>query len=396
MMVHSTPKQHLYVILLLMVSGLQFFSYLGSVLVTPKLVKSLHGYTSLKTNMPFLVDWVWVTVIGRIIGAYLLCKLTLLIGFFKVMRLLVLVHILLAIAISSFNFTGTLLYEDIQFMFVHRFLHAFFIPASFMLPSLFLLNQHPKNPIILSGYACLSIGLGTLLIYKYLDFVQFYDGWHNVILYASVVSGVCYLFAEKLLRSTQRPPPLITEKLPWHRLFLVCTYAGTCGISFSYHFAFVDIYVKEILMGIDYQKCSFAYYYYALLIAIVPVAKFVYKQGMFMPLKLATLGICLVAILMANTHTITLPFYIVEQLIFGCLAAILLVPCHALVYQLFKDRPNYFEGMFWFVTCFTLFAITPHFFLKLLGVQALPWLGILYLLPIAGLFIVALSYYEKQ
>ena len=91
----SIFKKNLGIILILMVSGLQFFSYIGSILVTPTLLKSLHGYTSLKTSRPFLMDWVWVTVIGRIIGAYVLCKLALHIGFFKVMRIMVIAHILL-------------------------------------------------------------------------------------------------------------------------------------------------------------------------------------------------------------------------------------------------------------------------------------------------------------
>ena len=102
------------------------------------------------------------------------------------------------------------------------------------------------------------------------------------------------------------------------------------------------------------------------------------------------------AVTLAIVQQITSNMYIAEQIIFGFLAAVLLVPCHALVYQLFKDTRNYFEGMFWFVTCFTLFAITPHFFIKLIGIKSLPWLGILYIVPIAFLFILALGRYEKE
>ncbi len=393
----SIFKKNLGIILILMVSGLQFFSYIGSVLVTPTLLKSLHGYTSLKTSRPFLMDWVWVTVIGRIIGAYVLCKLALHVGFFKVMRIMVIAHILLAILISTYNFTGILLYRDIQFMFLHRSLHAFFIPASFMLPSLFLLNQRIKTPIMLSAYTCLSVGLGTLLLYKYLAFVQFCDGWYNIIFYASVVSSLCYIFAEKLLNKViTHQTPFSAVKLPLNGLFLVCTFGGLCGISFSYHFAFVDSYINEVLISNGAQNASFSYFYYALLVAIIPIARFIYAKSIFTPLKFSALGICLLALIITTIPVMTLNMYIAEQIIFGFLVAMLLAPCHALVYQLFENTHNYLDGMFWFVSCFTLFAITPHFFRKLLGIQSLAWLSILYLVPIALLFIFALSRYERE
>ncbi len=137
-------------------------------------------------------------------------------------------------------------------------------------------------------------------------------------------------------------------------------------------------------------------YYYALVAAIIPVARFVYKKEFFTPLKITTLAITLTAITLAIFQQITAGLYITEQIIFGLLAAILFVPCHALFHQLFKYTRNYFEGMFWFITGFTLFAITPNFFLKLLGVKSLPWLGLLYILPIAFLFIFALNQYEKE
>ena len=123
-------KKNLGTALLLIVVGLQFFSYLGSILITPNLSKSLHGYSNLKNDLPLVVDWVWVTIFGRIIGGYILCKMAIKIGFFNIMRIIVISHILLAILVSSINITGTILYQDIQFLFVHRFFHAFLIPAS--------------------------------------------------------------------------------------------------------------------------------------------------------------------------------------------------------------------------------------------------------------------------
>ncbi len=392
----SIFKKNLGTALLLIVVGLQFFNYLGSILLTPDLSKSLHGYRNLKTDLPFLVDWVWITVFGRIIGGYILCKLAICIDFFNTMRIIVISHTLLAILVSSINITSTILYQDIQFLFAHRFFHAFLIPASFMLPTLFLLNQNEKKPIMLSAYSLLAVSTGSLLIYKYLAIVEFAKGWNNIIFYVSIISCICYFFAEKFLRNETCHPNFIGKKPTFSRLLLVCTFGGICGISFSYHFAFVDSYVNNVIICKGYTNASFSYFYYALITAIIPVAKLVYKKDIFIPLKFSSIGIILTTIIMTVTPTISLSVYILEQIIFGVLVAVLIVPCHSLVHQLFRNTNNYFKGMFWFTTFSTLFSITPHFFLKLLGIKSLPWLGIIYVIPIALLFILALSKYEKE
>jgi hypothetical protein len=63
----ATLKKNLSIVLLIIVVGLQFFSYLGSGLLSLNVSKSFMGFSSLKSDK-LLVDWVWVTVIGRIIG----------------------------------------------------------------------------------------------------------------------------------------------------------------------------------------------------------------------------------------------------------------------------------------------------------------------------------------
>lgn len=389
-------KKNLGITLIFVVSGLQFFSYFGSVLVTPSLSKLSNGYANLEHNRPYPVDWVWVTVIGRITGAYILCNLTLRIGFFKVMRIMIFAYILIATLVSLYTFTDTLLYDDIKFMFLQRFLYSFFIPASFMLPALFFLKQRIKNPIMLSAYACLSVGLGTFLIFKYLAIRNFYDSWYHMIFYVSVVSGICYFFAENLLsKFIDYQPSFTTIKLPFSRLILASSFGGVCGATFSYHLAFIHSYVQEVLIGNNIQSISVTYYY-ALLISIIPVAKLVYAKSIFNPLKFSTLSVCLIAIIMANINEIGLKVYIAEQVIFGFLTAILLAPCHALYYQLFKDTQNYLNGMFWFVSFFTLFATTPHFFRKFFEIKEYAWLSIVYLLPVSLLFIVALNNYAKE
>ena len=309
---------------------------------------------------------------------------------------LVVLYILLALSVSSANFTDVILYKDVQFLFVFRFINAFLIPAPFMLPILFLLNQNPKKPIMLSAYVCLAIGIGTILIYKFLSIIKFCNGWQNIMLCASVIGGICYLFFEKHIPDdTPRTPPT-TSKLDFGKILLVAAFGGTCGVTFRYHFAFVDSYVNNLIICGNCQNVSFAYYYYAILISIIPVAKFIYRKNIFSPLKISAVGINLIAIIIAITPEITLDFYIIEQVLFGILTAVLLVPCHALVYEIFKDTPNYFDGMFWFVTFFSLFAITRHFFLKLLGISSLPWLSLLYIAPISSVFIFALSRYEQK
>lgn len=88
--------------------------------------------------------------------------------------------------------------------------------------------------------------------------------------------------------------------------------------------------------------------------------------------------------------------YILEQIVFGALAAILVAPCHALVYKIGSKTHNIFEGIFWFVSAYSLLALTPPFFLRLLGIEAVQWLSILYVLPISALFVFILTKYEKE
>jgi hypothetical protein len=144
-------------------------------------------------------------------------------------------------------------------------------------------------------------------------------------------------------------------------------------------------------MRSDYQNPGFSYYYYSVVVSIIPVAKFVYAKNLFTPLKLSTIGIVIIAISLASSSQITYHMYIIEQIIFGFLSAVLIAPCHALVYQLFKDTQNYFEGMFWFVTSFSVLAIAPHLLTKFLEIHLLSWAGIIYIVPVGFLFIFALS-----
>lgn len=140
-------KKNISIILLFTVVSIHFFIYLGSAFLSPSLPTSLLGYTDFKPKLPYLVDWVWVTIIGRIIGAYILCKLALRLGFIYLMRIVVVLYILLALSVSSANFTDIIVYKDVQLLFVHRFINTFLMPAPFMLVSLFLLNQKPKKQL---------------------------------------------------------------------------------------------------------------------------------------------------------------------------------------------------------------------------------------------------------
>ncbi|MEI6628347.1 MAG: hypothetical protein WCN27_02965, partial [Alphaproteobacteria bacterium] len=342
-------KKNISIILLFTVVSIHFFIYLGSAFLSPSLPTSLLGYTDFKPKLPYLVDWVWVTIIGRIIGAYILCKLALRLGFISLMRIVVVLYILLALSVSSANFTDIIVYKDVQLLFVHRFINAFLIPAPFMLVSLFLLNQKPKKPIMLSACACLAVGLGAILIYKSLAIIKFANGWQNIMLCSSIIGGICYVLFEKYTPNKTDNISPTTIKLDFNKIFLVSVFGGTCGITFSYHFAFLDSYINNIIICCKCVNChnvSFAYYYYALLISIIPVARFIYGKSIFTPLKISVVGINLIAIIITIIPEITFNIYVAEQVLFGILSAMLIVPCHALVYEIFKDTPNYFEGMF--------------------------------------------------
>lgn len=395
-MTHSYFKKNLSAFLLVLVVGLQFFNYLGSTLIHPNLSKSFFGYTNLMSSLPYLVDWFWITLIGRIFGAYILCKLVNRLGFFYTMRLIILAYIILAISISTFDFTTTILYTDIRSLFVHRFCHAFLVPATFMLPSLFLLDQNYRKPILISGAVCFSIGLSALLIYKYLGITQFAKGWDDPFLYSAILMLICYILFEKYTPRKTTHFTSNTQKLHSNQIFLIASFAGVCGITFSYHFAFIDMYVNKTLINNNCPHKSSFYYYYTILFLILPVAKFVYKNNnFFIPLKFATFCVIFVSIITALIPEMSVNFYIAEQIIFGILVTILIAPCHALVYQICSQTCYLFNGMFLFVSFFSLFSVTPHFFLRLLGMNSLPWLSLIYILPIATLFIIALTKYEQ-
>lgn len=252
---------------------------------------------------------------------------------------------------------------------------------------------------MLSACACLAVRLGAILIYKSLAIIKFANGWQNIMLCSSIIGGICYVLFEKYTPNKTDNISPTTIKLDFNKIFLVSVFGGTCGITFSYHFAFLDSYINNIIICCKCVNChnvSFAYYYYALLISIIPVARFIYGKSIFTPLKISVVGINLIAIIITIIPEITFNIYVAEQVLFGILSAMLIVPCHALVYEIFKDTPNYFEGMFWFVTFFSIFAVTPHFFLRLLGINSMPWLSLLYVIPISSMFIFALNKYEQR
>ncbi len=256
-------KKNISITLLLIVVSVHFFIYLGSAFLSPTLPASLLGYTDLNPKLPYLVDWAWVTVIGRIIGAYILCKLALRLGFIYLMRIVVVLYILLALSVSSANFTDIIVYKDVQLLFIHRFINAFLMPAPFMLVSLFLLNQKPKKPIMLSAYACLAVALGAILIYKSLAIIKFANGWQNIMLCSSIIGGICYVLFEKYTPNKTDNIPPSTIKLEFSEIFLISVFAGTCGITFSYHFAFLDIYINNIVICSKSNNCQNASFAYA-------------------------------------------------------------------------------------------------------------------------------------
>ncbi len=390
----SSFQKNFSIIIILILVGLQFCSYLGSSFLVHNLPKPLHGYTKLESNLPYLVDWVWVTLIGRILGAYTLCKLAQRMSLFFVMRIVIATHVILAILISYTNLGHTLLYQDSTFLFVYRFLRAFIFPATFLVPSLLFLNYANKKSIMLSAYVYLAIGLSAFLIYSYLEI--FSKELSHKLFYIAILMGIVYIIFEKYNTTEIKNTPETTHKATLSKIFLVSVFGGTCGITVSYHFAFIDSYVNTVILSGDYQNISFSYYYYTILISIIPVAKFIYKTNSSTQLKVASIWTSFIALTIAVIPEISLNVYIAEQIAFGLLTAVLIVPSQALVYQIFKGTHNCFEGIFWFISCFSLFSVTPHFFVKLLGVASLPWLSLLYILPISLLLIFAISKYEQK
>lgn len=396
-MKNENLKKNLSIFLTILVVGLQFFNYFLAPILHPNFLKQMFGHTQLIINIPYLGDWNLVMIIGRIIGAYILCIFIIRLGFFCIMRIVVVAHIMLSISTASLDFSKDITYTNMLIITINRFFYAFLTPASFMMPSLYLLSQNFKKPVLLSSIICLAISFAAISAFECLNFIKFTTYWYEPLLYSSILMLICYLFFEiNINKVPVATLPINKRKLNYNEIFLLISFGGNCGITMSYHFVFNELFVHKTFLGDSYPIKSIYYCYYTLTFLLIPVAKFVYKKNLFVPLKPASLGIIFLSVINVIVPTMSSNMYILEQIVFGALAAILVAPCHALVYKIGSKTHNIFEGIFWFVSAYSLLALTPPFFLRLLGIEAVQWLSILYVLPISTLFIFALTKYQKE
>ena len=124
-MKNENLKKNLSIFLTILVVGLQFFNYFLAPILHPNFLKQMFGHTQLIINIPYLGDWNLVMIIGRIIGAYILCIFIIRLGFFCIMRIVVVAHIMLSISTASLDFSKDITYTNMLIITINRFFYAF-------------------------------------------------------------------------------------------------------------------------------------------------------------------------------------------------------------------------------------------------------------------------------
>ena len=336
-----------------------------------------------KYETPFILSWIAVTLIAKVIGAGLFGKLADNYDVFRAIRIFAATNVFTSAFIILCFATRMWFFNPDHFFYLVRFLQCLLAPAALILSSIFLIRINQKfSPVYVSALVNLVAGLGTMCAYLISNLINVYkmSNWYPLLFSISAIGFLLFLKGTQesiFCKTTPFDDGVASTKQEKMLAFSLgaCCLAAIASISFC----FDEFAHDRLLVGTLCKTFSSVYFYSYLLIAFVPAALIAKKIGIANCTKIgisgAILTACMIYLLPFNQI-----FFITMGLLHVFFVALFLVSNNALLYDLYSRTHQYHMVIVWFTLGFVVFGAF-NAFLQMLSFWPLHIVGIMSVIP---------------
>lgn len=336
-----------------------------------------------KYETPFMLSWIAISLIAKIIGARLFGKYADKYNIFYAIRVFAATHVIASAFIMVCFLTRVWFFNPHQFFYLVRFAQSLLEPAALILSAIFLIKINQKiSAIYVSTIVNLVAGCGIMCAYLISSLINTYkiNSWYPVFFAISVIGFWCFVkgtqqkLQDKIIAINIRLTDNKTEKVLAFSLGACCL-GGIASISFCF-----DRFAHDaLIIGNAWQNFSALYFYAYLLIAFFPAALIAKKIGMY---KSSIIGIsgAIITALLIYLLPFNQNFFLIIGLINVFCIAMFLASNHAFLHNYLCANNQYSSPVLWFTLGFAVFGAF-NAFLQILSFWPLYIVGIMGSVP---------------
>ena len=340
------------IFLILLAIGCQFSSYKGLNFVKHNFDMADPCGAAIITSS-FLFTYYIISFAGKVGGTYLFVKFAELFDFFTIMRLVAVVHTLVAIILFSIYLYGKDFYGLYTCLYLTRFLYSCVTFVIIILPVMYLFDKLPSRHHILIGtYIIMAkytakcffrvlANCAPCLKIKFLYLLPVIASCLSIAIYS-------YLRRHSLPTVSKLEIPEIHPVSLRDKAFYV-SLGAVWNIGFAYLYSFTIPYFKNISIIEIYNPIDEKFIFYlACVLSLYPAAKFCEKLGpskmiIFSLFSMLTLGSLVLFAFVFNVSCCMLLL-----LLFSFFSACLFASILLFLYQFYRSTKSIFHTMFWF------------------------------------------------
>lgn len=346
-------------------------------------------------------NWIWVTVIGRILGVICIYKIVTAFGFFKAILYKCIGHTIVSFIFVALEFNQPTAFDSYCNMFIAiRFLYAFFTPSAFVLPAMYCFKMlHSKNHYLFSVCAALIWPLTGIISRYFLDcsYKLSLQVSSLIFLISAVVAMVLCLFAILCLKdlranNVSQVPTKKSNAVLCIFFFLlgaICS-VGIFYPSYIFHYYITDVLILSLPKGI-----SPSYLHWILLLFFLPISGVVTnKIGFVKSLHISFLGLIATAGLLWITPCVTALIYLGFQVSFVMFFSLFLAQVYFMAYRVARKTQSIYYPLIWVVLGYSFATVLEIYVNKLRLAINLPTISTLLLAFMIMICLIVINKYN--
>lgn len=363
-------------VLLHFTSNLRLFSVQSLNLEISPLVDKFSSY-----GIKFMVYWVSVSLIAKVLGAGIFGKFADKYSLNQTLRLCSFAQVTTGVFIVICSITQAWFFSPHKFFYVLRFMQSALEPSAVIFTGFLLFQINSKvSRIYLSMLVPLAAGLGVVISYyiSYLINIYALQNWHLLFLGISVLGFLCVMIGTQSyeLRKHNHSDVVLNHTLPKWFVFSLgaACVSAICNISFC-----VDRFIKDTVIteNLWYLSSSVSFYVYVL-VAMLSAVFVTKKVGMYSAMKFGLI-VATVTVLAVYVLPFSKLFFLAVYLVHLFCVALFFVCMLGVLYDAYLLHKSYQTSVLWFTLGFALFgAINVSLQLLPLSLRAL---GIMSFVP---------------
>lgn len=316
--------------------------------------------------------WVWVTVVGRILGALCIYKIVTKFGFFKAILFTCIGHALVSFVFVALEVVQSTSFNSYYNLLVAiRFLYAFFTPSAFMVPAMYCFKIiHSKHHYLFSVCAALIWPLTGIISRYFLD-----CSYHlslqssSLVFFVSAALGLvfclCAIFCLKDLRA-QNFFQVPTKKSNYVLCVFFFLLGAICSVGIFYPSYIFHHYITDVLILSLPKGISPSYLHWILLLFFLPISGVVTSRvGFVKSLHISFLGLIASAVILWITPCVTASIYLGFQVSFVMFFSLFLAQVYFMAYRVARKTQSIYYPVIWVVLGYSFATVLEIYVNKL-------------------------------